>query len=124
MMRRVSRSTLYVVIATVAVGSVVAFSWNWYNTRIVWPAEIQRSLIGGELAGYASLNSYEGESHWGQGMFRWSYDLNLTPSDVGKYCAGGSAETCRFQRTGSPSPGVTTSIVIEGRYLTIEEWWL
>jgi hypothetical protein len=110
--------------ACVVLGAGVA-AYGWYNDQYVWPQKIQIEVLGEVIVAHDSLRSFEGYAHWGQGMYRWTYDArNATDSAWMKYCASQVVEHCQFTRHGDPEKQVKTSVSYKDGVVTIEESWM
>jgi len=118
------RKVLVSIILALTLVAVGTYASNWYNTRVRWPARIQRELLGHEIAYHRSLIRYDRFVHFGQGAFTWSYRFVLPAHAATDFCNGQPSETCHFERRGRPQPQVETSILDDSGQLTIEESWL
>jgi hypothetical protein len=119
------RTKVVAIVAGAIAATIVGTSgWMWLDTHVRWPLRIQRELLGREIVGYRALAHYEGDAHWGQGSFRWTYQLILPNALAKELCQGRPVELCRFERHGSPQRNVDTYIVYDHGRLTIEEWWM
>ncbi|HTU67506.1 MAG TPA: hypothetical protein VMF52_16270 [Steroidobacteraceae bacterium] len=97
----------------------------WYFDRFSWPRKIQTELFGGALATHESLVAFDDNSHFGQGSFRWTYNLSGRASAaLSKLCAPESVKNCRFSRSGNPDKQIETSVTFEKGTLVVEEGWL
>jgi hypothetical protein len=121
-----TKRTKFLAIAAVTIAATIVgtYGWMWVHTRVRWPLRIQRELLGREIVGYRSLAHYDGSAHWGQGSFRWTYQLILPNALAKELCQSQPAESCHFERQGSPEHNVDTYIVYDHGRLTIEEWWM
>jgi hypothetical protein len=115
----------HIVIAALACVVVAAtfIARNWYYERYVWPREIQQQLLGGLLAPSGSLLQYEGYSHYGQGSFRWRYNVEKDSSLLRVLCGSQPIDSCIFRKARMVSKDVTQSVSYEGGILTVEEDW-
>jgi hypothetical protein len=100
-------------------------AYSWYSKHYAWPRKIQIEVLGEVIVSHDSLRKFEGNAHFGQGMFRWTYDA---PSAAGsawtKYCASQDVKVCSFVELGAPEDQVETSVSYKDGVVTIEEWWL
>lgn len=113
-----------IVVAVLSLGCVgIGFAlYNWYYIRYLWPADIQRSVAGVELASASALINYDGFSVYGQGIHRWMYEAIENPR-LRKMCAPKPISNCRFSRTRSLTSDVQQAVSFEGGVLIVEEVW-
>ena len=101
------------------------YAQYWYDTRITQPALIQREVLGQQIASRSQLQTYEGSGAYGQGLWRWTYQV-----PVGKtwpaLCEPKSeaGETCKFSRSRKvPGQEIQDTIEYSSGKLTITEIW-
>ena len=114
-----------VALCAVAIAAVGVASYGWYYEHYAWPQKIQVEVLGEVIVDHKSFRSFEGNAHWGQGMFRWKF---TAPGDLGsawmKYCGSQPIERCEFVLPGKPEEEVKTSVSYKNGVITIEEWWM
>lgn len=115
------RSIVVAVLAVGCVGIGLAL-YDWYYTRYIWPAEIQRSVAGGQLAPASALVNYDGFSAYGQGAHRWRYDAVESPR-LRQKCAARPISGCRFTETRRLNSDVEQTVSFEAGVLIVEEIW-
>ena len=115
---------IIVVAGCLALGAVTT-AYSWYNRHYAWPRKIQMEVLGEVIVSHDSLRSFEGDAHYGEGMFRWTYVVPTTAaSALTKYCASQPVEGCQFIKHGEPEDQVSTSVSFKDGIVTIEEWWM
>lgn len=120
---RLNRKGLFLAIIALAVVASGLAARDWYYTRYIWPREIQQEVLGSLLAPSRSLVAYEGYSHYGQGMYRWRYKIDLASKELEALCAGQKIDKCMFSRSRVISEDVRQVVSYEGGILTVEEDW-
>jgi hypothetical protein len=110
-------------VGILAVAGVAAHSW--YYEHYAWPRKIQIEVLGEVIVDHSLFQSFEGNAHWGQGMFRWKYSVPTASGSAWmKYCGSQAIEQCEFILPGRPEDEVETSVSYKDGVLTIEEWWM
>jgi hypothetical protein len=103
----------------------VLYGWDFYETRIDTPRDIQKRLLGREIVGYNKLLRYERDiSGFGYAKFTWSYDLS--PSHINALksrCLRHDPFGCILAETKEPEGRYFWIGFRDNRRLTIEEWW-
>jgi hypothetical protein len=98
---------------------------GWYYDHYEWPRKIQVEVLGEVVVDHSSFRSFEGNAHWGQGMFRWKYTVPPAPGSAWmKYCGSQAIEKCEYVMRGQPEDDVMTYVSYKDGVLTIEEWWM
>lgn len=120
-MRLGRKSMLVGCLILVVAGAVFALH-NWYYRRYLWPAEIQRNVVGVELAAGASLIGRESFSAYGQGMHRWKYDVS-GGAGLQRMCGVRLIKDCRFVQTRRVSSDVEQTLSYQDGILVVEEVW-
>ena len=106
-----------------AVSAAALGGYNWYYRTYKWPRDIQVALLGSEIVDQANLLKREGYSHFGEGMFRWRYQVGGGNTGLAKQCGGQSVQTCHFAKTRTLSDGVVQAATYSRGILTLEEVW-
>jgi hypothetical protein len=117
------RLTLIAVVCLVGIGGAAAGTYDWYYKRYLWPADIQDHLFGDRLVDASTLLKCEGSAAWGQGMFRWTYRIDISDGRLRKLCGSQPLGTCRFVKVRHLKSGVDLDATYVGGVLTLEEWW-
>lgn len=114
-----------VIIASTVVIGIAAFlaSYHWYYQRYVWPAEIQKELFGRQIVDANLLTDRIAESAYGQGMFRWTYRIDPTKSNLREFCGLATIKKCRFTKSKHLKEGVDLDASYSDGILIVEEWW-
>lgn len=115
------KSMLIASLILVVAGAAFALH-NWYYRRYLWPAEIQRNVVGVELANGASLIGRESFSAFGQGMHRWRYEVS-GGAGLQRMCGFRSIKDCRFVQSRRVSSEVEQTLSYQDGILVVEEIW-
>jgi len=119
------RKILLISLAVCVVAATGVAAYTWYYEHYEWPRKIQTEILGQVIVDHSSFQSFEGSSHWGQGMFRWRYTAPpAAVNDWRKYCGSQAIEKCEFILSGQPEEDVKTSVSYKDGVVTIEEWWM
>jgi hypothetical protein len=116
------KGSIKVTALAVGCGAIGLLSYNWYYTRFLWPASVQRSVVGAELVSNSELNNYDGFTAYGQGAHRWTYDV-VGNSHLRKMCAPQPLSTCSFVRTRRLNSDVEQTVKLKTGVLIVEEVW-
>ncbi len=103
---------------------LVAAIWIYdrHHFSVLWPADVQRTTLGNEVANADALISKERSfSQFGEGFARWRYKANGLSLD--HLCGQVAVDQCGFTRSKTLEEGVTVSVTLSGGILTVEEWW-
>lgn len=100
-----------------------AWAYGVYYVAFLWPAKIQREVLGDEVASHAQLLSRESHFAYGEGFARWRYQLDVAGSRVAALCTNMPVSRCSFSRSREIDEGVTVIVGYKRGVLTVEEWW-
>ena len=117
-----NRRILFVIIAIILVGGCLLV-YNWHYRKYIWPAEIQKKLLGSVVGHPADLIRQEGYSAYGEGLFRWEYVIRKNSRDLEHLCAGEALAKCRINRSIKLEDGVYQSVTYSSGILSVEEIW-
>jgi len=121
---RFNRRTVIAALAGIVLASAIVTAWNWHYRRHVWPNEIQAGGPGTQVVGSDELASFEDFSAYGEGVFRWTYEISAAERDsLAKYCSGQEPGVCLFSRSRRLNDGVVQSVTYGDGALTVEEVW-
>jgi hypothetical protein len=114
---------LWGLFAAAAVAASLLIYQHYYRAR-VWPAELQRDLLGVQIAEPDALIDRDGSSAYGEGMFRWRYRVDPRDPRLRKFCPAASRwEACRFTRRRRIAEGVDVYVTYSGGVMLLEEIW-
>lgn len=117
-----NRRSIVAAILALGCAAIGLALYNWYYTRYLWPASVQRSVAGAELVSGSDLVNYDGFSAYGQGSHRWRYDAGDNPR-LRQMCAPKPVSTCRFVRTRRLNSDVEQTVSFTAGTLIVEEVW-
>lgn len=117
--KKKSIAAIFITFGCMTIGFVL---YNWYYTRYLWPADIQRSVTGVELALPSALSNYDGFSAYGQGAHQWRYDTVENPR-LRQMCSPTPVSRCRFSKTRRLSSDVEQTVSFKAGVLIVEEVW-
>jgi hypothetical protein len=121
-MKTNQRLIIKVIVAAFIIGASL-WAYNWHYRRYTWPAEIQSGLLGHVVASADELVRQEGNSAYGEGMFRWEYKMRNGSQHLQRLCAGKPLSTCEFTRSRQLEEGVSQAVRYYRGLLTVEEVW-
>ena len=122
-MTRKRKLILWALLAAAAVAAS-SLAYNWYYRARIWPAELQRNLLGSEIALPDALIDRQGSSAYGEGMFRWRYRVDPRDPRLKQFCPGArTPQACRFTRSRRIAEGVKIYASYSGGVMTLEEIW-
>ena len=98
-----------VIVVTLIMGTAL-WAYNWYYRRYTWPAEIQSGLLGHIVANADDLVRQEGNSSYGEGMFRWEYRLSGGSQHLQRLCDGKPLSVCEFTKSRQLEVGVSQTV--------------
>lgn len=108
----------------VAALAALALAYDWYYRTRIWPAELQRNLLGSEIVRPEALIDRAGSSAYGEGMFRWRYRVDPRDPRLKKFCpAALTSQPCRFTRSRRITEGVDIYVSYSDGVMTFEEVW-
>ncbi len=113
---------LAIALACMVIGGLAA-AHGWYFRRYAWPAEIQQNLFGRQIASSDSLLTQEGFSAYGEGMFRWRYQVEAGGKAWDALCLNHTFADCKFTKTRRLDDGVDQTASYADGILTLEEVW-
>lgn len=105
---------------------LAAGTWLYdrYSFSVRWPAQIQREVLGTEIAFGDGLISKERHfSQFGEGMARWRYKIEASNAAAQRLCGRIPVSKCSFVRTRRVEEGVEVSASLSGGILMLEEVW-
>lgn len=123
-MRMTRNQLLYVTSALIISVSVLTYIYHCYYNKNIWPADIQTHLFGRQIVNRESLVAQEGFSHYGQGMFRWTYNIKMTNSEIKILCGNQDITECNFSREKKLNDDVILTSRFSNDTLILEEIWL
>ena len=122
-MTRKRKLLLWVLLAAAAAAASALAYDHYYRTRI-WPAGLQQTLLGQEIAGSDALIDRIGSSAYGEGMFRWRYRVDPNDPRLKSYCPVAlTPQACRFTRSRRLAEGVDIYASYSSGVLTLQEFW-
>jgi hypothetical protein len=95
---------------------------HYFSVR--WPAQVQREVLGTEIASANALISKERHfTQFAEGFARWRYKVEASNGAVQRLCGSTPVSKCSFTRTRRVKEGVALTVSLSGGVLTLEEWW-
>lgn len=118
------QSTLAVLSLTVVCVAAGAWIYDRHHLSVMWPAKVQREVLGNEIANADALISKERSySLFGEGFARWRYEIEGVSPAVQRLCDQVDVAECSFTRSRTVQEGVMVSVTLSKGVLTVEEWW-
>lgn len=104
--------------ATLVLGGVTHHAY-WINKR--WPELIQSETLGHVVTTDSKLVSREGSSAYGQGLYRWTYQLSV--GDIAAICGKAIRQACQLNKHLHTKDGVDRIVAYSDGTLVLEEIW-
>lgn len=117
------RKHVVVVVSLCVIIVAIYTAYTWYRRYYVWPIEIQQQLLGKTLAPPSSLIEYEGFSHYAQGLFRWTYKVEVASEVLASLCGDQAVDICVLKKSRVISKDVSQTANYNAGILTITEEW-
>lgn len=120
-MKRSTPATVLCVGFTVAAGT---WLYDRHNFSVLWPAQVQREVLGNEIVTSDALISKERHfSQYAEGFARWRYRVVDSNPLVQRLCGNREVAHCSFDRSREVQEGVSVSVSLSNGIVTLEEWW-
>jgi hypothetical protein len=108
------------------VGLALLLMWiggTSYYEAFLWPARVQREVIGRAVARHSTILSHESSFAWGEGFARWRYRVEPDVPSLRLLCGSVELRHCSYSRSRQIGAGVALTVSLSHGVLTVEEWW-